>query len=189
MTDGEIKIKSAIAIYRGLTDAERINKLEQIRFQSGNHPTPEVRALARKLLPAIEAAENDIQRERRAIAEQARREALRSVQTRTVYIQTGYSSPDDERRTWEMRRAVLAIGGIAIGGTLVISAVVSTVEWLLAVGAVPWILGGAFAVFCLSFLRGAPGSRTDTTAKPGDTSRQVIHINITGNGGQINIEK
>lgn len=185
MTTTEEKIKINLAIYRGLPDVERLNKLEEIRFKAAQHPTPEVRALARKFLPAVEHAEAEIQRERRAVMEQARREATQAVQTRTVYVQTGYSSPDDERRTWEIRRGLLAFVGIAIVG----AGIVSSVLWVVNSGIVPWLLGGALVVFCVSGIRSGSGTtRTDTPNTAGGTG-QNININISGQGGNIYVNE
>lgn len=179
-TQSEEKIKIALAIYRGLPDLERHNRLEEIRFKAAKHPTPEIQAFARKILPAVEQAESEIQRERRAIVEQAQRDALKTVQTRTIYVQTGYSSPDDERRTWEIRRGLLAFVGVAIVG----AGIVSSVMWVINSGIMPYLLGTAFVLFCIGFMINGSG-RQDRAATPGGsttTNTQTIVFNVSQNG-------
>lgn len=186
--DQNEQVKIALAIYRGLPDGERQERMDIIRRAkyyrtdfSGKVYDPESRTIASVLLPYIEQAEREIQAER---AELVRlRKAVQTVRVVHHYQDTdsapmyGNSSNPDTAR---LVRAVGIFGGIAavmFGGGI----------WILQSGYLPYIAGGGLLVFFLSALPKPGAAATDGEKKTTESGAQNIHINITGHGGQIHV--
>lgn len=176
----EIKIKSSVAIYRGLTDIERLNKLAEIRFKADRHPDGNIRTVAAMLLPHIERAELEIRQERAAMEARIKADIMRQVRAE-LPARSYYDAEYDQRKAWEMRRGLLAFVGIGI----VVAFVGSAVVWVVTSGIMPYLIGGALVLFLVGFMVSSGSGRQDGAATPGTahtTNTQTIVFNVSQNG-------
>lgn len=177
MNEQEIKIKSAVAIYRGLPAPERAQRLDALKYASGHDPLPERRQMARALCPLLERAEMEIRAQEKELYERIKADILQSIPQPA--LQSGYEY--NPQRSEEMRRAIRAALIIAalIGGG------VAAFQFIVSSGLIPWIIGGAVVVFCISAMRGgSESSDSETTSEPTRQAgqSQTIIFNVSQNG-------
>lgn len=174
----------AVLQFRGMPDTDRAQTLERIRFEADRHPDTDRRTMARTLLSVLERTQADMERERKDMEDRIRRQVLMSVpaQTRT---QTAEYTPPNPERAAELQRGFFAVGVLVVG----VGLAVSVIRLLIESGILPLILGGGFALFLLSALFSGGSAREDVEAPAAQVSTQSIHINITGNGGQIHVQQ
>lgn len=170
----------AVLQFRGMPDRDRVQTLERIRFEADRHPDTDRRTIARTLLSVLERTQADIDRERKDMEERIRRQVLMSVPAQTRTQTYEYAPPNPERAA-ELQRGFFAVGVLVVG----VSLAVSVIRLLIESGFMLFILGGGFALFVLSALFSGGSARTDAEAPAPAGGGQQIHINITGNGGQI----
>jgi hypothetical protein len=178
MNDAEVKIKSAVAIYRGLPAPERAQRLDALEYAMRHDPLPERQRMARTLYPLLENAEREIRAQEREMCERIRAEVLRSIPQPA--LQSGYDH--NPQRSEEMRRAVRSAVILALligGGVAAFHAVVSS-------GLIPYLIGGALIVFCLSAMHGGGSENSDCSQTPEPTRQtgqsQTIIFNVSQNG-------
>jgi len=179
MNDAEIKIKSAVAIYRGLPAPERAKRLDALKYASGHDPLPDRRQMARTLYPLLERAETEIRNEERRMYERIKADVLRSIPVQPA-LQSGYDH--NPQRSEEMRLAVRAAMIIAVftGGA------VAAFQFIVSYGLIHWIIGGAVVIFCVSAMRGGGSENSDSSTTPEPTRQtgqsQTIIFNVSQNG-------
>lgn len=180
-------VARALAIYRGLPDSERQDRLDAVRRAKyystdmrGNVYDPDIRTFAVILLPYIEQAERDIQRERAEVVRLEVERQLRAMSVRHTHdfqpVQTPMSGI-----------GVRALGAFAVIGLGVYGAYLF-IAFLVESGILLWAFIGLMAIAFFSALP-RPGSTSidDEKKTEATTGTQNIHINITGHGGQIHV--
>lgn len=183
----QIKIKSAVAIYRGLPDIERNHSLTKIRFEADRHPDGNIRTVAGMLLPHIERAELEIRQERAAMEARIKADIMRQVRAELPARSYTYDTEYDQRKAWEMRRGLLAFVGVGI----VVAIVGSAVVWVVTSGVMPYLIGGGLLAFFIGFMLSSGSGRQDGAATPGTahtTNTQTIVFNVS-NTGNVSYEQ
>ena len=170
-TEQEFLIKQALAIYRGLPDGERAERM-QIARTNRTHPDANVRAMADTLVRLFDQAEREIRADRETRTELERR--VRLLESRTLVQPDIYGQSDTE-----IRRGAFGAGLIILG--------VSGVVFACYEFGVMTVIGGAVVVAVLRFLfSGSSGnSGTDYTPATGQAAQaqtQNIVVNVTMNG-------
>lgn len=179
MNETEIKIKSAVAIYRGLPAPERAQRLDALKYASGHDPLPDRRKMARTLYPLLERAEREIMEEERRMRERIKADVLRSLPVQPV-LQSGYDH--NPQRSEEMRRAVRAAVIIAV----IVGGAVAAFQAVVSSGLVPVLIGAAVILSCISAMRGGGSESSDSITTPEPTRQagqsQTIIFNVSQNG-------
>jgi hypothetical protein len=176
-------LQTAVLQFRGMTDTDRLQCLERIRFEADSHPDRDRRTQTRTLLSALERTHADILRERADMEARIKKEILMSVRPSVVVREQADISPE---RADEMRRGMFAAGVLICG----VGLVVSVLKWVVLSGYVPLILGGGLVIFLLSAIGGGSAAPSDKYSTPAPSQGpQTIQVNITGHGGTITLNQ
>ena len=172
----------AVLQFRGMAPQERAEVLNRVLYEANNHPDRDKRAGAKQLLPVLQRTMEQIRQEQTDMEERIRRQVLMSVPAQTRTQTYEYTPPNPERAA-ELQRGMFAVAVLVVG----VGLAVSVIRLLIESGFIPIILGGGFALLLLSALFSGGSARKEAPAPAG--GGQQIHINITGNGGQIHVQQ
>ena len=174
----------AVLQFRGMAPQERTEVLNRVLYEANNHPDRDKRAGAKQLLPVLQRTMEQIRQEQTDMEERIRRQVLASVPAQTRTQTYEYTPPNPERAA-ELQRGFFAVGVLVVG----VGLAVSVIRLLIESGLIPLILGVGFVLFLLSALFSGGSARADNEATATQGGTQSIHINITGNGGQIHVQQ
>ena len=192
MTQGQNeKVKQALAIYRGLPDAERMESLGKLRrakyYQtdfSGRVWPDETRVFAAVVLPYIEQAEKDIQADREKEIARVRADILREAAKNVRVDDVMYGQTDTRR-------------GLTIVGFFAVSAVVVYGFYSILTLITAQMVGVAIAVLAVVLVLSSMGgeSRSDTGGNESKSSSSakaahtvIFNVNV-GDNGSISFEQ
>lgn len=167
LNDDENKMQIALAIYRGLSDSQRAERLAELRTMPGYY--------ARTLVTLCERHEYDVRVEKQRMSDLAAQVQNLKLQVENLSVRPVLSDPYNTSANTEIRRA-------SFGAVLVLSGIVAA-YFLIKEFGILMVGGAAFGCFLLSRIR--PGEKQTDYATPTTAAAQggktiIVNFSVEG---------